>query len=225
MDERKPIILEDKKFALYGPRNPEGRQGPPKMSFGVYNGNASIVVFPNDPSDQESKPIRAGMDALAWGAFISACKQIIDGDPEKAIRLINRKGPPQKTFPDSTTVVGKDADGVIYLAVLKEGRAKKKFKVLPGTYHDFCDANGNVLPEGEKSRLYAIGFFDQLNMHMTHYLRQTYVPPQPPNGGNRRGGGGGGYNRGGNGGGNGGGYNSGGGSSGGFDDGGDDLPM
>lgn len=214
--EKKPTLVESNKFALYGPYNPEAK-GRPSLKFNIYNGNPSIVVFPNDPSDTERKPIRAGMDALAWSGFISACMKIIDEPNGTTYRIVNRAGSPQKKFVDSTTVIMKDAEGVIHIAVLKDGRAKKKFAVLPGDYHGFCKEGGEEMPHGEASQLYAKGFFTVVNDVMTKLMVETYEPPQ------QRGGGGGG-NRGGSGGG---GYNNGGGSrsGGGNDDFGDDIPL
>ena len=183
----KESILKSKKFALYGVYNPEAK-GVPKLFFDVYNGNPSINVFPNDPSDSERKPISGKMDPYAWGAFIAACKKIIAGPNGESIYMSNRSGPPKSTFVDSKTVVGKDSDGVIYLSVIKEGRAQKKFKILPAQYHGFVTKDGTAVSDGDASFLFATGFIDTLNSFMIDEMANTYVPPQP-----RQGGGGGGW--------------------------------
>lgn len=217
--ETKPIILDDKKFALFGKRV-EGGSGQPKMSFGVFKGNPSITVFLNDPKDTEKSPIRAGMDAVHWGMFVSLVLAIADSVPgtEKPLKMINRKGAPNKRFTDSIMVVGKDERGVVYFGLTKEGRPNKKFELMPGLYHEIVMADGNPMDPGLQSVLFTKGFMDQLNAHMTHYMRETYEPAQAPGGSGRQGGGRGGFG--------GGGGNSGGGNrsygssnrSGGYDD-------
>jgi hypothetical protein len=197
MDQDKPIIIDDKKFALYG-KPVEGGRGAPKMQFGVFRGNPNVVVFTNDPSDPEKKPIRAAMDPVIWGGFIELIKMAADADPNWQRRIPNRKGPPQKTFVESVTIVGKDAEGVVYIAINKQGRPTKKIPILPGMYADLTDDQGNPIPDGEKSVVFAKGFAITLNHIMLDLMRETYEPAQPPGG---QQGGGGGYNRGGGGGG------------------------
>lgn len=188
--EQQATIISDKKFSLFG-KPADGGKGPPKMSFDVYRGNPSITVFTNDPKDQDTKPIRAGMSPAIFGMFIQACYAAIDMEPGKHYRIPNRKGHPKKTFVDSTTLVGKDNEGMVYLALHKEGKVTKKFVLLPDVYTDLADHEGNPIPAAEKSQLYAKGFFTELHRHVNHYSQLTYEPPQPQQGG--PGGGQGGY--------------------------------
>lgn len=223
----KPMVITDKKFSLFG-KPVDGGKGPPKMSFDVYRGNPSITVFTNDPKDPDGKPIKAKMDPAIFGTFIATCYQVLDAEPNTQFRVINRTGHPKKTFVDSITVIGKDADGIVYLALNKQDKPTKKFNIMPTVYSDLADAQGNPIPDGVKSVLYARGFFKMLEAFTTHYITETYEPPQPQQqGGGRPGGGGGGnYNRGGgNNYGQGGGQSSGGGGAN-FDNSfEDDLPM
>lgn len=230
--EQAPIILDDKKFAIYGKRS-DGGKGAPKLQFSAFRGNPNISVFNNDPEENDNKPIRAGMDSIAFGTLMGLVDEVIAAPVGEAIskRLVNRKGPPGKTFPDTQVIVGKSEDGVIYLAVHKEGRKTKKFPITSSIYHDVVDSQGNPLPPGEVSRLFAIGFFNQLKHHMNHYLTKTYEPPQPQQGGQRPGGGGGNWGGGGGqqrqSGGGGGNWNNnqGGGSGGGNNSFDDDIPL
>lgn len=223
--DQKPIIIDDKKFALYG-KPVEGGRGGPKMQFGVFRGNPNVVVFTNDPADPEKKPIRAAMDPVIWGGFIQLIHDAAAAEPGFQRRLVNRKGPPQKTFTDSLTIVGKDGDGVVYIALNKQGRPTKKIPILPGMYADLTDGEGNPISDAEKSVTFARGFANTLNMIMLDLMKETYEPgaPPPPQGG------GGNYNRGGGGGGQqqrqyGGGQQGGGAPGGGGGSFEDDLPM
>lgn len=204
----KAMVIQDKKFALFG-KPVDGGKGPPKMSFDVYRGNPSITVFTNDPKDPDGKPIKAKMDSVIFGTFIATVEQVIDAEPNTQLRMINRTGHPKKTFVDSITVVGKDGDGIIYIALNKEGKPTKKFNFMPTVYSDLADEQGNPIPDAVKSRLYAKGFFRQLQEFVNKYVIDTYEPPQPQ----QQGGGGGGYGGGQRQGGGGGGYGGGGSSS------------
>lgn len=195
MDQnQKPILLDDKKFALYG-KPTEGGRGSPKMQFGVFRGNPNISVFTNDPADPEKKPIRAAMDPIIWGGFIQTLIDAATAEPNFQRRLLNRKGPPQKTFVDSMTIIGKDGEGVVYLAIQTQNRPTKKIPLLPGIYADLADDQGNPIPDAEKSRVFALGLAKTLDAQMQAFMRETYEPAQPPQGaaaGNRGGYGGGG---------------------------------
>jgi hypothetical protein len=174
--EKSPVVLDDKKFALYGKRTDKGV---PKMSFSVFNGNPAIGVFTNDPADTETKPIRAGMDGLIWAGFVSLFKEMITMPNDSQLKVLNRKGPPTKTFVDSMTIIGKDIDGIIYLAIKQGQRPIKKFNILPGIYTDFVNKDGSPLSDGEKSVLYAKGFIEQLNAQVTIQIDKTYKLPEP----------------------------------------------
>lgn len=193
----KPMVITDKKFALYG-KPVDGGRGMPKMTFDVYRGNPSITVFTNDPADPDGKPIRAKMDPAIFGTFIATCRQVLDAEPGEQFRLVNRTGHPKKTFVDSITIVGKSPEGVVYLALNKQDKPTKRFNILPTVYSDLADSQGNPIPDGVKSVLYAKGFINMLDAFVTQYITETYEPPQPqPQQGGNRGGGGGNYGQGG----------------------------
>jgi hypothetical protein len=87
--------------------------------------------------------------------------------------------------------MGKTAEGVVYIGITKKGRPSKKFDIINTVYSDIADGNGNPISDGEKSLLYARGFIRELDKYVSHYMIETYVPPQPQQGGQRQGGGGG----------------------------------
>jgi hypothetical protein len=188
----KPMVIQDKKFALFG-KPVDGGKGPPKMSFDVYRGNPSITVFTNDPNDPDGKPIKAKMDSSIFGTFIETVEQVIESEPGTQLRMVNRTGHPKKTFVDSITIIGKSAEGIIYIALNKEGKPTKRFNLMPTVYSDLADEQGNPVPDNVKSKLYAKGFFRQLREFVNRYVIDTYEPPQPQ----QQGQGGGSYNRGG----------------------------
>jgi hypothetical protein len=191
MDQPVKTILDDRKFSLYAKR-PDGAKFPPRLTFGVWNGNASITVFTGEDG---AKPIRVGMSADVWGTFVSQMQLIIDGPRDTHVKLVNYTGKPQDRKVSGTVIVGKDADGVVYLAVQLEGRPTKKFSIFPSMYLVIIHKDGTEYTPEEKSVGYAKGFIAQLDKHVTALMRSTWQPPQPRQPGGYKGGGNsGGYN-------------------------------
>tara|TARA_B100000700_G_scaffold161579_2_gene178947 strand:- start:313 stop:993 length:681 start_codon:yes stop_codon:yes gene_type:complete len=225
--DQKPSALSDKKYALYGKRTDKGV---PKLAFSVYNGNPSITVFPNDPSDEQNgKPIKGKMDGIIFSTMIATALSVVDSDPGTTKRVELRDGPPNKTFPGSTVIIGRDEEGVVFMGLAAKGRPNKKFELMPSAYLQLQDSQGNVLPKGEVSQYYARGYFNMVRYLVEREVYDTYEPYTGPKGGpGKPGGGYGNNNRGGGNYGNQGGYGGNqGGGQGGYSQptGGDDLPM
>lgn len=193
--EQRDMVIEDKKFSIYGER---GDKGAPRLFFSVtQNGNPSMMVFPNDPSDTERKPIRGAMDPVIWSLFVETCRHVFTSDEAGETRIDLRGGKPTNTFTESVIIVGKDTNGVCYLALIMKDRAKKRFMMLPGLYADLIDKDGKPLPDGVKSRMFATAFINALNVHVNMLIDKYYKPYVTPgnDGGNnnRQTGGGGGF--------------------------------
>lgn len=182
MANERNSLLDDKKMALYGTKK-EGARGAPKLSFSVFKGNPAIIVFPNDPNDSESKPIRAAMDMINWGLFTQYLRYAGVVQEAFEVRLKNFRGPPNKLFTDSLTIIGRDSEGMVYIGIHKEGRPAKRFNVLPSSYMQLVDRDGNEVDKATVSQHMAVGLANQLDHHISHFMQQSYEPPQQPGGG------------------------------------------
>lgn len=172
---RETTILDDKKFSIFGNGGEKGRS---RLFFGVTaNGNPYAMVFTNDPQDPERGPIRAAMDPVIWGVFVNTCRTVWN-DPKapNEIRIENKAGKPTAVFTDTVTVVGKDEKGVCYLAILKKGRPSKRFNILPTIYMNLVDREGNQIPEGLQSSIFAPGWLDRLDYHVCELVKTNYKP-------------------------------------------------
>lgn len=185
MANERNALLDDKKMALYGKKQ-EGQRGAPKLSFSVFKGNPAIIVFPNDANDNEPKPIRAAMDMINWGLFTEYLREAAKATEAFEVRIKNYRGPPNKLFTDSLTIVGRDSEGVVYIGIHKEGRPAKRFNVLPSIYMNLVDKDGNELGKGAVSQRMAAGLANQLDHHIYHFMQTTYEPPQQQGGGGNR---------------------------------------
>lgn len=194
-DDRKDSILNDKKYKLFGKRTDTGAAA---LSFDVYRGNVSITVFTNDPQDPEKKPIRCALGALiGFKSLVSMIHKATKADPGFSQQLELLTGPPNKVFVDTSVVVGRDNDGVVYIGVRKKGRPSKKFNLMPDTYYNVIDGSGNVLPTNEVSAIWARGYIDAIDAIVSNLVQSTYAPYDPSqnqkrggyqNGGGNRGG-------------------------------------
>jgi uncharacterized membrane protein YgcG len=204
-----------------------GAQKPPRLTFSFWKGKPSISVKTNAPNDmQDNGNIRAEPTNPDFYALLSCIEWLIKNPGEnkftctlKAKRRVKGGQLSDEKMVAVRMLVGRDANDVIYMAVMSwnKDRPVIKFPFLP-VNDNFAEANwgdkeGNPLPNSKISEFYAQGWLDQLRQHIPVLTRDSYEPPKP------RDNNGGGYNRnaggGGGGGGNSGGYNRGGGNAGG----------
>lgn len=189
--ERKPSILEDNKFALFGKRA-EGSKGAPKLFFNVFKGNVSASCFPNHPQAQV-KSVRLGMSGDLWKLFVQSVYKVIDHEGTVQEHIKVNTGKPSDLKEVGTLVAGKDEEGIVYLALKANGLPQPiKFTMMPTNYLTLFRSDGTPIPKGELSVRYARGYFEAVDYFVLQEVRETYEPykPQGGGGGQRRGGGG-----------------------------------
>lgn len=217
--EKKPNILEDSKYALFGKRA-EGSKSAPKLFFSVFKGNVSANCFPNHPQ-ASVKSIRLGMSGDLWKLFIQTVNVVLEhkGQIQEHVKVSTGKINDMKEA--GTLVVCKNEEGEVYLALKAPGLPQPiKFSLLPTNYLTIFNSDGSPLSDAEKSVRYARGYFEIIDYFVTKQIEESWEPYKPQGGGGNWGGkksGGGNWGGGGNqGGGNWGGQQQSGG--GGFDD-------
>lgn len=201
------------------------------MNIRLHNNNFRIQVYTNDPNDPKQGAITAAMEPYAFSMMLAALEEAIAAPGEYRNFIDNtgykfiggKRGDKPEVL--SRTVIGKDADGVLYISVVEGGRPNVKFPLLPSMWHVLRNSGGDVEEKALTSRLFTKGWVKIWTV-MLQGLIAYYKEEEQKQGGN---GGGGGFNRGGNGGGNGGGgfgggRGNGGGSGGGASDSDDDIP-
>lgn len=219
MADFKPQIeknaLNARKMQLQAP-NAAGKNA--GMTLRIHNNNFRIQVYTNDPNDPKQGAITASMEPYVFSMMLSMIEEAVMAQGEYRNYIDNmgfkfiggKRGDKQEVL--SRTVVGKDADGLVYISIVEGGRPNVKFPLLPSSWHILRSANGDVEEKALTSRLYAKGWvrlWTQMLQGLIAYFKEE-EQKQNNNGGNgggygggNRNGGGGGY--GGNGGGNGGG--------------------
>jgi hypothetical protein len=237
---RKMNALSEYKLRLVGePVN--GAKRAPTLGFSVNKNNPQIDVRTNVEGDKDYGRISAKLDTPTLFTLLALLDQMADPSTppntkhqirNKAIRFINgRRSDPML---DTTIIVGRDAEGVVFIGVTswEKERPIIKFPFRPSAMHELVDSTGAPVPLAKISEYCARGWANLVAQIIPTILINEYVEPPPRDGagaggggGNRGGGGGygGGGNRSGGGGGYGGGYVGGSSGGGSFPD--DDLPM
>lgn len=220
---RKKVALDNNKLSMGAPNSKGKRAG---LLWQLVNNNPRIVVYTNDPDDQiDYGKITAALDAPTFFAFLQMIENAVNAPvgTEFKDKIENSNftwgGGKRSETPTvvSSLLVGKDPDGVIWIAVSAPRRPQIKFPFMNPDFHNFFHRDGSPYEKAEVSALIAQSYIKLLRLLMAQLLVTEYVEPKPKE--DRNGGGGG--NRGGQGGG--GGYNRGGGNSGGGNSGGGDL--
>lgn len=191
MSDLPPIkknALNESKLRLYAKR-PEGQKGAPNLCFSIIQNQPRIDVFTNNA---QSQIIRAKMDSPTFYAFISLLEEMIDSEPGITRKIKNKKGPPNNLVEESTTWVGKNNKGVIFICVESESSDRIMFPIKPSMYHSFIDEEGSQFDEARASVLATKGWVKLLTQLVANVLDSHFVEKQPYQGGK---GGGNNYNR------------------------------
>ena len=188
------------------------------LYWAVFDGNPRIVVKTNDPADQTNYgKITAAMGAWDVGALVRLIGIAVTSTVAWKMGLDKKnmyKGSQTFDTPQhiNDVIVGRDADGVVYLSVKEEGRPYIKFPLVFDEFSQLMHSDGTFLTPGESSAIFAPGYGDIVLGTISSAIAAAAVDrsnnPEPfeprqqgggfqkkqwqPNGGGQ-GGGGGGY--------------------------------
>lgn len=129
------------------------------LQWSVRMGFPRITVYTTNKATEKgkmdfSKVIIAPFDYINLKLFLSYFKDIVVSDDEKSysVECFNvtfKDGiKTNETRLQAKVVVGKDKDGVIYLAAIEEGKPKIKFELLPNTkWFRYYDKDNNEITD------------------------------------------------------------------------------
>ena len=140
----------------------------PRITVYLENGHTPKKEYSYDDT------IIAPMTPIVLGMVIDTISSIIESEngTKKKIDCYNNKyvdGVRTNTIVlQASILIGKDKNGVIYLAVIAEGKRRVKFRLLPSTvYHKFYDENNNLITdEAELSKAFAKAYVRHLKAQM-----------------------------------------------------------
>ncbi len=236
-DKRKTVFLT--RLSLTAPC-PGASNIKSTLYWAVFDGNPRLVVKTNDPADTVSYgKITAAFDPWNVGVIKQTLQKALDAKEAWKMKVALKntyRGNQNFDSPQhiNDIVIGKDAEGVVYMSVIEQDRPQIKFPLLPSEYVQYIHADGTPLTPAESSAIFTAGYIDIIIPTITNVIGEVAIeqsnnptefrspggPGRPNNGGgegyqkkpwqgnNNQGGGGGGYQRNNNygGGGQGGGY-------------------
>lgn len=147
------------------------------LQWSIRAGYPRITVFisnikkPNRPSGMDyDNMLTAPLDYITYGIFSNYLKNVIAS--EKPIKYMvdcfnikfENNVKTDEIYLQSKITVGKDNDGVIYLAVTVENKRKLKFDLLPSKWYKFFNSDGvEITDKGILSVMYAKAYHELLN--------------------------------------------------------------
>ena len=161
----------------------------PKTIFNEYisviKNNPRITVRTEVESDAKNGVVHASMDGGVFYWFLECLRKTIDLEPGEGFKIENKNhtyvnGERSKDpVVTSTTLVGKDEDSIIYLAVIAKNVTPVKFMLMPGSYHFLSNKDGSAVSAPDVSKLYARGYIRLLENLTANVMTNYYTEPEP----------------------------------------------
>jgi len=195
----------------------DGAQKRPSMRVGVFGNVPRITVKTNLPNDLNHGKIDFNMDLATFAVGMAYLQDLVEGKDVPQEQKFEYQDDfvagkkLDKIITLATWVIGKAADGRIYMAVISSQaqRPRIRFFFGPTKYHNIKNGDGSQVGADLISAAYARGFARSTEQLVYILLGGPSFDPNAKNvanpanfgGGQGGGNGGGGYNKGGNGGG------------------------
>lgn len=157
MDENKVRYIRFSQLTL---NEPDGGS----LHWGVRMGFPRITVIPEriqDGDNYNEKIITAPFNVPTLHLLLEYMEEVVNGEKGqyKSIECRNVKyvngERTSETFVQSTVIVGKDKDGIIFITLVSEGKKRVKFSILPDSrWYRIYHNNTEVTDKAEISRVF-----------------------------------------------------------------------
>ncbi|EOC8614110.1 hypothetical protein ACI5OW_003247 [Salmonella enterica subsp. enterica serovar Schwarzengrund] len=161
-----PTAYDDNNWKLWADEKVEGGNSVPSLKISVAKNQPRITVYTGRKDQQgRAESIWARMSSYAFYNLLAILEQVAKGKPgqrfamknEKVIDDRNNPGK-KKQITESTTWVGKNDDGSVYIAVTAYQKPNIQFVFKPPRFHALVDESGQPLQIGVVSPLCALEF-------------------------------------------------------------------
>lgn len=187
MVDSKPIIPISNltRFDMFGQATSGNKN--PRLNWGIRDGNPRITIFTNDDSDPiANKVIIAAMNPLVTDVLLDKIIEIAKSpELDNKIKLDcdtgvydqqTRKQIDRKL--NSSVLVGKDNEGMVWMTLIAESRPKIKFIFKLSPFHRFYEKDGRELTPAEMSVAMAVSTAKQLKEIFNLYIKDDMVAAQ-----------------------------------------------
>lgn len=178
----------------------EGARQPAMIKFSTYNDSVKIAAWTFAPGVPKSGYVGVRMSLHLFNAVMEAIKMATTGawEPGKVVILENKTKPKDSHTPVVDSYIGvkkNEKTNAIHLIIQsadKNPANRTEARLLPGAYGRFYNGNGEELPIGEASALFARGWANGMQQVVASLVATARPQPKSGGGGNQ---GNGGYNR------------------------------
>jgi len=162
--------------------NGDGKYG--QLTWSIRNGYPRLVVFTDSSKEKTANfdynsMIVAPFDYITMGTLIDQFILLINGENgvRQQIKCYNSKFENgQKTNEitlQATVEIGKDNNGIMYIAVVADGKKKIKFEIKPkdnSKWHKYYQGDDLIVDAGVISRIYARSYIEQAKRLLAHHM-------------------------------------------------------
>ena len=171
-------IFDDYKLRLTAPK-PDGQRRAATLRVTVLRNNPRIEVYTEVEGAPNSGRITAPMDPQTFFALIDLIKERIEGPADESRAVINKVGAPTDKKIVSKTIVGKDVQGRMYIALQASGQTTVRFIFLPSDWHVLLHKDGTPYTEAELSIVYANAWCELFTQLVPMAMVAHYEEPLP----------------------------------------------
>jgi len=143
------------------------------LNYATRNGYPRITVFTSNKNKEEAfdynTMVNATFSLTQFLMFVDDMRDMVDADKDTSasVDCFNAKYVNGVKTNDvelqATAVVGKDKDGIIYLAVTSEGKRKVKFELLPTEWNKYSK-NKEVRTKEELSKRFTKSYIRAIDL-------------------------------------------------------------
>jgi hypothetical protein len=189
--------INDPKLKLYAPPLPGANQAP-SLEPGYASNHPFLLVRTNFPNDKDYGRIKAGLDMPAFMETLGLIEKVVHTSDECSYTMENKNKPwsreqggrVKEAILETTTIVGRDKEGRVFIAILHYDKSRPKviFHFGSRMYHSITRRGGEITA-AEQSNSAALAWVHTLRQLMPvvasqHYVNKTMDPSK--GGGNNR---------------------------------------
>ena len=155
-----------------------------RLLFGMDNSVPTITLFTGNRDEDRKGIVRVRLGMDNYGALLVVVSEAIlfkptEAEPEfkramKTSRKIKNDQGRYTNLPDATVMVGRDKEGVIYLAVMKEGHEDIRFDFKSDDTIKWYRGRGEEMAKGEVSEIYCAGWLRDITTLMPVELSKNF---------------------------------------------------
>ncbi len=176
--------LDEVKLRLTAPPV-NGAKRRPSLSVRTTKNNVHMTVYSNVEGDKDNGRSVAQMDSVAFFMFFAALDRVITSDkpmkrviPNKNFTFNNGERSPEAKL-ISNTIIEKEEDGSVYIAVLNNVTTPVKFYFIPSDFHTLLTGDGQPVSRAELTQTYARAWREIISKLTVHVLAENFVEPPP----------------------------------------------